>query len=55
VFHVWLLKGRPDKEDWMYFYRLQYTMDALDQFRDEQGIGRKIEPRPTQLQPSLPC
>lgn len=41
VFHVWLLRGRPDKETFAYRARVLYAIHVLDEFIHTPEEGRR--------------
>jgi hypothetical protein len=47
IYHVWLLKGKPDKITWRYRDRVRYVIDVLTYFKSLPDDDR-LNAGPTQ-------
>jgi hypothetical protein len=47
LYHVWLLKGKPDKKTWKYADRVRYVIEVLTYFKSLPDHDR-LDAGPTQ-------
>lgn len=52
IFHVWLLRGRPDRARWEYRSRVRWALGALQQYTAQ--ADEEAPPAPAPLASALP-